>query len=119
MTDQLPKVVEDFKLVVAHLPGQRIQQRTCDRNNKLSGFQGVEHWELGDGLGKGGQGTVCRQTCLDGPRKGTERALKRLKWVTDGHRRPVRELEVMAIFSQEEVSILHISILSTPLLACC
>lgn len=144
MDDNIPDVLKKFTLHVVH-PEELgpLKQHTHDPEDKTAGPAGVENWEMTALLGDGGQGKVYMQTCLDGLNKGTTRAVKIIQRGPNGRKRPLpwgvmprvdvaarvtprgdvsardrrstREVEVMARFSEEKVSIAHRSVLSPPL----
>jgi serine/threonine protein kinase len=96
----LSGAIQDFKLyTVFDADSVYHIYDDCDPKTDRRILKRRERWVRGKHLGSGGFGTVWLESCVQGRRKGQQRAVKDLQ-CTRGHIHYSRELEALTIFSR-------------------
>lgn len=103
MDDDLPDLVRDYKLKTWYDGAVTIHEHNDPNAPPLSPSR-QERWKKFRTIGHGGQGEIVLETCIDGSRNFTERAVKKIRFHNnDTKRRYQRELVTMIKFSHDKV----------------
>jgi hypothetical protein len=101
--ENLPDIVRDYKLKT-YYDGILTVHLHSDPDAPPSTPQRQERWKKVRTIGYGGQGEVVLETCVDGGRHITERAVKKIRLQSgDSKRRYERELGAIVKFSHDRV----------------
>ncbi|KAL6922519.1 hypothetical protein FSST1_006545 [Fusarium sambucinum] len=104
MDDNLPDVVRDYKLTTWYDGNVTIHLHD-DPDAPPSSPPRQERWKKVRTLGHGGQGDIVLETCIDGGRNFTQRAVKKIRFQdSDSKRRYQRELATIVKFSHDKYS---------------
>ncbi|KAH7235467.1 ankyrin repeat-containing domain protein [Fusarium tricinctum] len=104
MDDDLPDLVRDYKLKTWYDGAVTIHEHNDPNAPPLSPPR-QERWKKVRTIGHGGQGEIVLETCIDGSRNFTERAVKKIRFHNnDTKQRYQRELATMIKFSHDKYS---------------
>lgn len=105
MEHELPDYVRDYKLETTFPKKCEVVHIYDDPDAPPSSQRRLECWKRDKWLiGRGGQGQVFLQTCINGSRHYTHRAVKIIPLQDGGgRRRYIRELETIVKFSHDKV----------------
>ncbi|KAL6406336.1 CAMK protein kinase [Ilyonectria robusta] len=105
MEDELPDYVRDYKLETTFPKKREVVHIYDDPDAPPSSQRRLECWKRDKRpIGRGGQGQVFLQTCINGSRHYTHRAVKTIPLQDGGgRRRYIRELETIVKFSHDKV----------------
>ncbi|GKU08259.1 unnamed protein product [Fusarium langsethiae] len=101
--ESLSEIVRDYKLETRY-EGNLTVHLHNDPDTPPSAPQRRERWKKVRTIGQGGQSEVVLETCVDGGRHFTERAVKKIRLQADSKKRYESELGAIVKFSHDRYS---------------